>query len=53
MNNVEFRSFFDSYFENCDDIKTVIMFMKTYEMIDNEYYRKSDVRLNLVKCLKY
>ena len=52
MNNVEFRSFFDSYFENWDDIKTVIMFMKTYEMIDNEYYRKFGCKIEPSKMSK-
>ena len=45
MNNHEFRTFFDSYFENWDDVKTVVMFMKTYEMIDKEYTRKFNQKI--------
>ena len=52
MNNVEFEAFFDSYFENWDDIKTVIMFMKTYEMIDNEYSRKFGCKIEPIKMSK-
>ena len=52
MNNIEFRAFFDSYFENWDDIKTVIMFMKTYEMIDNEYSRKFGCKIDPIKMSK-
>ena len=52
MNNIEFRAFFDSYFENWDDIKTVIMFMKTYEMIDNEYSRKFGCKIEPIKMSK-
>ena len=52
MNNTEFRTFFDSYFENWDDVKTVIMFMKTYEMIDKEYFKKFDQKIEPKKMSK-
>ena len=52
MNNHEFRTFFDSYFENWDDVKTVVMFMKTYEMIDNEYSRKFGCKIEPTKMSK-
>ena len=37
MNNSEFRTFFDKYFNDWDEIKAVLMFMKTYQFIDHEY----------------
>jgi len=52
MNNTEFRTFFDSYFENWDDVKTVIMFMKTYEMIDKEYFKKFEQKIEPKKMSK-
>ena len=52
MNNHEFRTFFDSYFENWDDVKTVVMFMKTYEMIDKEYTRKFNQKIEPKKMSK-
>jgi len=52
MNNHEFRTFFDSYFENWDDVKTVVMFMKTYEMIDKEYTKKFNQKIEPKKMSK-
>jgi len=41
MSDPEFRKFFDENFNNWNDVKTVIMFMKTYQFIENEYTVKT------------
>ena len=40
MSDENFRQFFDKYFNDWNDVKTVIMFMKTYQFIENEYIKK-------------
>lgn len=35
MEHPEFKLFFDSYFNNWEQIKSMVMFMKTYRSIDN------------------
>ena len=42
MNNIEFRLFFDKYFNDWDEIKAVLMFMKTYQFINDEYKKNFD-----------
>lgn len=37
MSNGDFREIFDKYFSDWDDIKVIIMIMKTYDFIDKEY----------------
>lgn len=37
MQNVEFRTFYDKYFKDYSDIKTVVLYMKLYETIEIEY----------------
>jgi len=41
MEDPEFRSFFDEYFNNIDDIKAIIMLMQGYRMID-DYLKQSE-----------
>jgi len=43
MNNYEFRYFYDNYFNDITDIKTVIMYMKLYETIQREYKGKNGI----------
>jgi len=43
MNNYEFRYFYDNYFNDITDIKTVIMYMKLYETIQREYKEKNGI----------
>ena len=40
MNTPEFRTFYDKYFKDFNDIKTVLMFMKLYESLEKEYEAK-------------
>ena len=37
MQNAEFRNFYDKYFKDYSDIKTVILYMKLYQTIEEEY----------------
>lgn len=37
MHNTEFRSFYNKYFKDYSDIKTIILYMKLYETIETEY----------------
>ncbi len=37
MSNRNFQDFFNQYFNDWEDVKTSIMFMKTYQFIDNKY----------------
>jgi hypothetical protein len=37
MQNTEFRTFYDKYFKDYSDIKTVVLYMKLYETIETEY----------------
>lgn len=41
MSNEEFRKFFTEYFGSWDDIKAIMMIMKTYEYIDSEYQERT------------
>jgi hypothetical protein len=41
MQNYEFRSFYNKYFKDSTDIKTVIMYMKLYETIELEYLERN------------
>jgi hypothetical protein len=41
MNNSEFKLFYDKYFNDITDIKTIIMYMKLYETIEREYKEKN------------
>ena len=40
-----FRNFYDKYFKNFSDIKTVIMYMKLYETIEKEYFQRYNVEI--------
>jgi hypothetical protein len=40
MNTAEFRTFYDKYFKDFNDIKTALMFMKLYESLEKEYEAK-------------
>ena len=46
MNNTEFRNFYDKYFRDFHDIKTMLMFMKLYETLEKEYYNKYGEKIN-------
>ena len=37
MQNPDFRTFYDKYFRDYSDIKTVVLYMKLYETIEIEY----------------
>ena len=41
MENEEFREFFDENCENWVDIKAAIMFMKTYQTLDETYQKET------------
>ena len=41
MENEEFRDFFDENFDNWMDIKASIMFMKTYQTLDETYQKET------------
>ena len=41
MENKEFREFFDENCENWVDIKAAIMFMKTYQTLDETYQKET------------
>ena len=41
MSDPQFKGFFKDYFNDWSDIKTAIMFMKTYAFIDEEYYKST------------
>jgi hypothetical protein len=38
MSNNDFRIFYDKYFKDFSDVKIVILYMKLYETIQNEYF---------------
>ena len=40
MKNNEFSSFYNTYFKNFNDIKTVLIYMKLYETIEKEYFTR-------------
>jgi hypothetical protein len=55
MKNDEFSSFYNTYFKNFNDIKTVLMYMKLYETIEKEYltrYNKPIEKEILAKMMK-
>lgn len=39
MNDNMTRLFFEQYFKDWDDIKTIVMFVKTYQIVDKELHR--------------
>ena len=41
MSDPQFKEFFKNYFQDWTDIKTAIMFMKTYAFIDEEYHKNA------------
>ena len=43
MNNYQFKTFYDKYFNDISDIKTIIMYMKLYETIQKEYKEKNGI----------
>lgn len=67
MEHPEFRGFFDEHFKDWDSIRTTMMFMKTYEMIEkmapkelNGYqklailyncFNSGDIRQEIVKSM--
>ena len=55
MQNNEFSTFYNTYFKNFNDIKTVLMYMKLYETIEKEYsirYNKPIEKEILAKMMK-
>lgn len=40
MSDPEFREFYDEYFQSWSDIKSVVMLMNTYALIDNQYQKR-------------
>ena len=55
MQNDEFSTFYNTYFKNFNDIKTVLMYMKLYETIEKEYltrYNKPIEKEILAKMMK-
>ncbi len=45
MQDNKFRYFYDKYFNDITDVKTVIMYMKLYETIQKEYIMKNGVEI--------
>lgn len=41
MENNDFKIFYEKYFKNFSDIKTIILYMKLYETIQKEYKEKN------------
>jgi len=42
MQNTEFRTFYDKFFKDYSDIKTVVLYMKLYETIETEYKKVNE-----------
>lgn len=40
MSDDSFRQFFDNYFNDFDDVRTVLMFMKSYQFVEKEYVKR-------------
>ena len=45
MNDYQFRFFYNKYFNDISDIKTVVLYMKLYETIQKEYKEKNGIDL--------
>ena len=43
MNDYQFRFFYNKYFNDISDIKTVVLYMKLYETIQKEYKEKNGI----------
>ena len=41
MQDSKFRAFYDKYFKDATDIKTVILYMKLYEKLETEYLERN------------
>ncbi len=46
MNNDEFISFYNKYFENWSDTETIIFFMKLYSTIKYEYFNRYKTKIS-------
>ena len=46
MDDPKFRHFFNEYFTDWSDIKVMLMIMKTYIFIDDEYFTRTKTRLS-------
>jgi len=45
MENEMFKTFYDKYFNDYTDIKVILMYMKLYENIKEEYYNKNGINI--------
>ena len=42
MNDKSFKFFYNEYFDTWDNIEVMIMYMKLFDLIQNEYFKKFD-----------
>ena len=47
MNDKKFKVFFKKYFTNYDEINTVMMYLKIYEMIEYYYMKKFNKEIDI------
>jgi len=40
MNNTEFRTFYNKYFDNWININTIVMYFKLYEVVEVSFFKK-------------
>ena len=51
MQNEQFRKFYDKYYKDWGEIKVMMMYMKLYESIENEYYQQFGKKISKEKVL--
>lgn len=52
MDDSKFRSFFDSYFNEWDECKAVLMMMKTYQFLDRKFHITENKKLEKEEFIK-
>jgi len=45
MSDPKFKVFFGEYFQDWSNVKTAIMLMKTYSFIEEEYYKRTGLKM--------
>ena len=51
MQNKQFRTFYDKYYRNWGEIEVMMMYMKLYESIENEYFQQFNEKISKEKVL--
>ena len=51
MQNKEFRNFYNKYYKNWGEIEVMMMYMKLYESIENEYYNSFNKKISREQIL--